>query len=1098
MSEGLIRVLLVEDNAADALLVREELARAVGVVFQVQHAVLLQRALDLLPSQNFDVVLLDLSLPDSDGLDTFGRLQQVASDLPVLVLSHRADEDLALKSVQAGAQDYLVKGQSAGLLVRAIRHAIERAQAANGLRRATSDLLAAQRVARVGSWVWDITNRRMTWSGELYRIFGIEDRGRDQDIGALMAKAIHPDDQEAVRLANRAFIENGQTRSLTYRIVLPDGEVRVVWSEAGELRRGEQGQALELRGIVQDVTERALLDDTLQFLARSGENHSEGFFRPLARFLAQTLGADYICIDRLVDESLCAQTLAVFFDGKFEDNLTYRLQDTPCGDVVGKEVCVFPTGVRHLFPRDQALQDLQAEGYIGVTLWGSAGQPIGLIAAISRRPLVHAELVASIMKLVAARASGELEREQAAQTLRESNELNASLLKTIPFPLDIVNAKGQVLFRNELMAQAVGLRPSGEHCWSDYRDNGCQCTECPLHQPIRVGETATIESAEILGGRVFEIHHTGMMYQGQAALMEVFIDVTERKRAQKELQLSASVFTHSREGITITDVTGRILDVNDAFVSITGYSREEAVGQNPRLLQSGRQGPEFYAAMWKALRETGQWSGEIWNRRKNGEVYPEILTISAVRDQAGTTLHYVALFTDITKMKAHQAQLEHIAHFDTLTGLPNRVLLADRLQQSMAQCQRRGRTIAVAYLDLDGFKAVNDRHGHDVGDHLLVALAQRMKAALRDGDTLARIGGDEFVAVLVDLERQQDFEPVLMRLLQAAADPVVSTVAQGEVVLQVSASMGVTLYPQDGVDADVLLRHADQAMYAAKEGGKNRYHIFDVEHDAAVQTRRESMSHIRGALDRREFVLHYQPKVNMRTGEVVGAEALIRWQHPVRGLLPPGVFLPIIEDHPISVELGEWVIATALAQLSLWRTEGLDLPLSVNVGARQLQQSDFAERLAALMAVHPELNPNMLELEILETSALEDTAQICEVIRACQDLGVCFALDDFGTGYSSLTYLKRLPAEMLKIDQSFVRDMLVDPDDLAIVKGVIGLALAFKRGVIAEGVETRAHGEMLMSQGCDLAQGYGIARPMPANAIPDWVRNWRANAVWTA
>jgi diguanylate cyclase (GGDEF)-like protein/PAS domain S-box-containing protein len=1098
MTDAAIRVLLVEDNATDALVVRDELACALGVLFVVQHVVRLQLALDCLADQTFDVVLLDLSLPDSDGLDTFQRLRAQALELPVLVLSHRADEQLALSSVQAGAQDYLVKGQSEGLLVRAIRHAIERAQAANVLRRATSDLVAAQRVARLGSWVWDIANRRITWSDEMYRIFGLKPGGPDQDVARLMARSIHPDDQDAVRRANRAVIENGQTQSLNYRIVLPDGAVRVVSAEAGELRCGDLGQALELRGIVQDITERALLDDTMRFLARSGENQTEGFFRPLARFLAQALGADYICIDRLVEENLSAETLAVFFDGQFDDNLTYHLQDTPCGDVVGKEVCIFPSGVRHLFPQDRALQDLQAEGYIGVTLWGNGGQPIGLIAVISRRPIAHAELVGSILKLVAARASGELEREQAAQTLRESNDLNESLLKTIPFPLDIVSAQGKVLFRNEHMAQATGWKPCGEHCWSDYRDDHSQCVECPLHQPIRVGETATIESADVLGGRVFEIRHTGMMYQGQVALLEVFVDITERKRAQEKLQLSASVFTHSREGITITDVDGTILDVNDAFVRITGYSREEAVGQNPRIRHSGRQSADFYIAMWKSLNETGQWSGEIWNRRKNGEVYPELLTISAVRDPEGKTLHYVALFTDITPMKAHQTQLEHIAHFDTLTSLPNRVLLADRLQQAMAQSQRRGRSIAVAYLDLDGFKAVNDKHGHDVGDGLLVVLAQRMKAALRDGDTLARIGGDEFVAVLVDLVRQQDFEPVLARLLEAAADPVVSTVAQGDVVLQVSASMGVTLFPQDGVDADVLLRHADQAMYAAKEAGKNRYHIFDVAQDAAVQTRRESMSHIRGALDRSEFVLYYQPKVNMKTGEVIGAEALIRWQHPERGLLPPGVFLPIIEDHPISVELGEWVIATALAQMSEWRAEGLNLPVSVNVGARQLQQGNFMDRLAALLAVHPDLQPNALELEILETSALGDTAQIYDLIRACQAMGVCFALDDFGTGYSSLTYLKRLPAEMLKIDQSFVRDMLGDPDDLAIVKGVIGLALAFKRQVIAEGVETHAHGEMLLSQGCDLAQGYGIARPMPAAAMPDWVRNWQANAVWTA
>jgi diguanylate cyclase (GGDEF)-like protein len=401
------------------------------------------------------------------------------------------------------------------------------------------------------------------------------------------------------------------------------------------------------------------------------------------------------------------------------------------------------------------------------------------------------------------------------------------------------------------------------------------------------------------------------------------------------------------------------------------------------------------------------------------------------------------------------------------TSLPNRLLLADRMRQAMAQSQRREQSLAVVYLDLDGFKAVNDIHGHTVGDELLIAVAQRMQVALRDGDTLARIGGDEFVAVLGYLDHPQDCEPVLARLLAAACSPV--TVAG--TALQVSASIGVTLYPQDAADADQLLRHADHAMYQAKQAGKNRYHLFDPSQDAAAQSQRLSMERIRSALHDNEMVLYYQPKVNMKTGTVVGAEALIRWQHPERGLLPPGAFLPAIENQDVSVEVGEWVIGRALAQMAQWLSQGLRLPVSANIGARQLQQANFAERLGGLLAQHPAVLPGDLELEVLETSALADITQVSAVLQACRALGVHFTLDDFGTGYSSLTYLKNLPAELLKIDQSFVRDMLDDPDDLAIVEGVIGLASAFSRKAIAEGVETVAHGELLLTLGCALAQG---------------------------
>jgi len=571
-------------------------------------------------------------------------------------------------------------------------------------------------------------------------------------------------------------------------------------------------------------------------------------------------------------------------------------------------------------------------------------------------------------------------------------------------------------------------------------------------------------------------------------------DITELKQSEEKLKLAASVFSHASEGIAITDSKGSILEVNDTFTKVTGYSREEVLGKNPRILQSGRQLPDFYAEMWATLQQEGSWAGEVWNRRKNGEIYAEQLTISAVHNSSTQEINYVALFTDITEQKTHQTQLQRMAHYDVLTNLPNRVLLADRLTLAMANATRNNRSIAVLFLDLDGFKAINDRHGHHVGDELLIAVSHQLSESLRDGDTLSRIGGDEFVVVLTGIEKIQDCEPILERLLHAAS----TSFTVSNATLQVSASIGVTLYPQDGVDADVLIRHADQAMYVAKQEGKNRYHLFDTAQDIAVKAQREGLHDIRSALNNHEFVLYYQPKVNMKTGAVIGAEALIRWQHPDRGLVPPNDFLPIIENHSLSIDLGEWVIDTALRQITAWSALGLDLPISVNISAFQLQGEGFAERLGAQLAAHPEVAPHFLELEVLETSELGDVMQVSQIMNACIAQGVSFALDDFGTGYASLTYLRRLPAHMIKIDQTFIRDMLTDLDDLAIVEGVVGLAKSFKRDVIAEGVETIDHGSALLQLGCELAQGYGIARPMPAENFPQWAETWLPDKGWSS
>ncbi len=570
-------------------------------------------------------------------------------------------------------------------------------------------------------------------------------------------------------------------------------------------------------------------------------------------------------------------------------------------------------------------------------------------------------------------------------------------------------------------------------------------------------------------------------------------DITQSRESEEALRLAASVFTHANEGIIITDAEVAIIEVNQAFTHITGYAREDVLGEKPGLLKSDQNGDYVHVEMWQSLQQQGQWSGELWNRRKNGEIYAELLTISALYDEQGNVSRYLGLFSDITAQKQHQKQLEYLAHYDALTSLPNRLLLAERLHRAMRQAQRHNTLLAVVYLDLDGFKSINDSSGHDTGDQLLIDLSSRFVHALRDGDTIARIGGDEFAIAMIDLADHESCSRVLNRLLEVAAEPVV---VNGHRV-RVSASLGVTFFPQkEDVDADQLLRQADQAMYQAKQTGKNRYHVFDVEKDRSLRDQVDSLSRIRTALQNNEFTLYYQPKVNMRTGEVIGVEALIRWCHPERGILAPCHFLPLIENHRLIIDVGEWVIETALRQLEHWQAQGVALSVSVNVSGYHLQQPNFFEKLRDSLTDHPAVNPADLELEILETSALEDIAHVSKVIRACQDLGIGFALDDFGTGYSSLTYLKRLQTRLLKIDQSFVRDMLDDPDDLSILDGVLGLAKSFKKDVIAEGVETLEHGEMLLLMGCELGQGYAIARPMPAKAVPGWLALWTPDERW--
>ena len=574
-------------------------------------------------------------------------------------------------------------------------------------------------------------------------------------------------------------------------------------------------------------------------------------------------------------------------------------------------------------------------------------------------------------------------------------------------------------------------------------------------------------------------------YCGEEAIMGWFYDITDRVRSEEQQRLWARAFGSAKEGIMVSDAEGKIIDVNESFVTITGYSRDEVLGENPRFLQSGMQNDHFYTVMWESINSEGHWSGEIWNRKKNGDHYVEWLTISQIRDDRGNVSHYVGIFSDITELKQHNTRMEYIAHHDALTELPNRVLLADRMVQAIAQSKRDGKMLAVCYLDLDGFKPINDTHGHGVGDQVLVEISKRIVDATRENDTVARLGGDEFVTLLLGLEKLEECVLTVERILSRIAHPVV---IDGKSVT-LSASIGISIFPHDGDDLDILLRQADQSMYIAKQTGKNRYHLYDTAYDERSRFHQATVNAIRHGLAAHEFELFYQPKMDLISGTVVGAEALIRWHHPERGLLAPAEFLPYIENTNLGIEIGKWVMNTAIAQLSSWNNDGLDLEVSINIAADHLESNDFIEDLRTAINRYPDLPKGRLQIEVLETVALSDVENVNRTIEACQELGVSFALDDFGTGYSSLTYLRQLPTVTLKIDQSFVRDMQEDVGDRAIVSGIIALAKAFETVTIAEGIESLMHCQALVNMGCVFGQGYAFSRPMTEGDFELWVKN---------
>lgn len=891
--------------------------------------------------------------------------------------------------------------------------------------------------------------------------------------------------------------------------------------------------------------------------ARYARLSGAAFYEAVCRHLAEALELDWVFIGQLAADGMRVEVRAGWKDGRALRPSSYALAGSPCEGTLRDGACIHPRDVGRRFPHDRALVEEGVEAYAGMPLFDRDGLALGLIVAMRRRPFDDEAAVRMLLEIFDDRVAAELLRERVERVLtgriafeRVVAQISSGLILAPPAELDLHldRALGELgrfagadrafvfqssedgrLFDNTHEWCEEGIEPQRAYL------QGVPLDEAPLFlrtikrfamvdfpcvedlpaeadadrkllrsQSIQsVLAAPMVENGRVLGFIGLDAVRRQRTWSDEDRTLltlvgNAFTGVLVRKRALDGLLASEaryrSVVESVKEVIFQLDAQGRWVFLNTSWARITGHRLEDSLGR-PFLSYVHPDDRDQHGQMFEQLLvgELEACTHAARYRCSGGSFRWLELSARPILNAHGRPAGMSGTLNDVTKQKEHESRLEYIAHYDALTGLPNRVLLNDRMQRGMAQARRRGQQLALAWIDLDGFKAINDTLGHQAGDQLLVVVAARMKAALREGDSIARLGGDEFVAVLLDLPDVESAVLLTQRLLNAVSQSV--TIAGREV--RVSASIGLTLYPQpEELDADQLLRQADLAMYQAKLAGKNRHHIFDTAHDRSQRGRHQTLANIRRALRCGEFGLLYQPKVNMRSGAVLGVEALIRWRHPQMGELEPAAFLPVVADHPLAIEIGDWVIDHALAQVAAWKRAGVHLAVSVNVGARHLQSADFMLHLRSALARHPEVGPGELELEVLEASALESMAQVARIVDACAQIGVSFALDDFGTGYSSLAYLKRLPAARLKIDQLFVRGMLDDVEDLAILKAIMGLADAFRREVIAEGVESVEQGSRLLQLGCEAAQGYGIARPMPAAEVPAWVANWSPPAAW--
>lgn len=688
--------------------------------------------------------------------------------------------------------------------------------------------------------------------------------------------------------------------------------------------------------------------------------------------------------------------------------------------------------------------------------------------------------------------------------LQESEDRFLGAMSVMVEGLAIISPQGRFIFGNRAAKEFMGCadKELQGHTPHDLglervREDGSLCPMEELPSFITLNEGLEVRDF-VIGHRLadgnirfFKVNSSPLRMgeEQNSGVVLTLSEITERRRAEEQLKLAFTAIRHSGEGILVTDAKQKILSVNAAFEAMTGYSADEVIGETHSIVTSGRHDERFYSAIHESLNSTGHWQGEVWNRRKNGEVFPEWLGVSVVRDDDGQAKYYVYIYSDMSERVEAQQRIELLAHHDPLTGLPNRLLLRDRMEQAQAQANRMQSHVALMFLDLDRFKMINDSLGHPAGDTLLREVVERLKNCIRESDTISRQGGDEFIILLNDVRDREAAARVAEKIQQRMAEPVVL----GQHSLNTSFSIGVALYPDDGEDFDSLLQKADTAMYHAKEAGRNGHRFFTEQMNQKVVEHLTMETQLRRALENKEFVLHYQPQMDLHEGRIIGVEALIRWNNPEQGLVSPSRFIPVAEDSGLIVPIGAWALNEACRQARAWQDAGLaPFVVAVNLSAVQFRRMDLVTTVINALVLS-DLDSQWLELELTESILIQDAEATLDCVRRLKALGVKLSVDDFGTGYSSLAYLKRFAVDKLKIDQSFVRDLMSDPDDAAIVRAIIQMAHSLKLKTIAEGVESEEVANLLRLFHCDEIQGFWFARPMPADQMEAFVRSHRAH-----
>ena len=688
------------------------------------------------------------------------------------------------------------------------------------------------------------------------------------------------------------------------------------------------------------------------------------------------------------------------------------------------------------------------------------------------------------------------ERKRAAETLRHERDRTQSYLDTAETIIVVIDVEGKITTINRKGCQVIGCREDellGQPWNRTAREfpEGAETADRygPGLAAGEIGGAAYHESPLVTrSGEVRQIAwHDAVLRDEQCGIIGVLKcgeDITERKEADEQVHLLARVFEHSGEAIIITGPGSEILAVNSTFTRVTGYTQEDALGQNPRMLQSGKEPKDFYALMWESLSKENYWQGELWNKRKDGSLYPKSLAISAVRNDQGEVLNYIGSFTDITERRQAASRIEHLAHYDPLTNLPNRYNLLGKLTQALELAKRSMNNLSLLFIDLDHFKNINDSLGHHIGDILLNLVAERLLESVRAADIVARIGGDEFVVVLQQIHSGIDAAQIAAKIQQNLSQ---SILLEGH-SLHITPSIGISVYPYDGETVDDLMKNADLAMYHAKAKGRNNYQFYKNEMNINVHERLLLENDLLAAISREEFVLHYQPQIDLKTGSVIGVEALVRWQHPERGLVMPEIFIPIAEETGLILPIGDWVLNKACRQMAAWTLEGLQpVRMAVNLSARQFKKGNLPGLLEELILATG-VDPHLLELEITESVAMDNPERAIHHLRRFREMGIELAIDDFGTGYSSLSYLKLFPVNRLKIDGSFIQSIELGSEDSAIAAATIALAHTMGKEVVAEGVETEDQLSFLRGQHCDIVQGYLFSHPLPAGALGDYLR----------